>query len=152
MAASAIAAFPVIRVLSMMSPRRLLFLLSIDLNRYVRTGLGTEGTADATFGFFHVNNVVAASVVLGRIGQHILGTEGDAQPAAFTPLWINYYGSFWHVCAFCESVSMVCRSSSVLPDRWPSIDCLTSCLWRFVNVPRAAIAYVSDSHAPAAWL
>jgi hypothetical protein len=113
MAASAIAAFPVIRVLSMMSPRRLLFLLSIDLNRYVRTGLGTEGTSDATFGFFHVNNVVAASVVLGRIGQHILGTEGDAQPAAFTPLWINYYGSFWHMFALSASALIVCRCSSV---------------------------------------
>jgi hypothetical protein len=81
----------------MMSPRWPLFLLSIDFNRYVRTCLGTEGTSDATFGFFHVNNVVAASVVLRRIGQHILGTKGDAQPAALTSLPINYYGSFWHV-------------------------------------------------------
>ena len=70
------------------------FLLSIDFNRYVGTCLGTEGTSDATSWFFHVNNVVPALVIVGRIGQHILGTEGETQPATLTPLSINYYGSF----------------------------------------------------------
>jgi hypothetical protein len=44
------------------------FLLSIDFNRYIGAGLGTEGTSDTKLGFFHVNNVVPALVILSRIG------------------------------------------------------------------------------------
>ena len=66
--------------------------------------MSTKGTSDAAFRFSHVNDVVPAAVILGRIGQHILGTESDAQAAALTPLSINYYCSFWHVCALSESV------------------------------------------------
>jgi hypothetical protein len=95
----------------------LCFLLSIDFNRYVRTCLGTKGTSDATFRFFHADNVVPTSVIPCRIGQHILGTESDTQSTALTPLSINRYGSFWHVCAWSRSMSKVCRRSAVLPDR-----------------------------------
>lgn len=136
----------------MVSLPLLWFLLSIDFNCYVGTCLGTEGTSDATFRFFHVYNVVPASVILGRIGQHILGTKSDTQSAAFAALSINYYGSLWHVRVLSESMSNVCRCSTVLPDRESATGCMISCLWRFVNVLLAAIAYVSDSHAPTTWL
>ena len=86
------------------------FLLSIDFNRYVGTGLGTEGTSDTTFRFFHVNNVIPALVMVGRIGQHIPGAGNETQSATLTPLSVNYYGSFCHVCALCETMPMVCRS------------------------------------------
>ncbi len=75
------------------------FLLSIDFNGYVRTCLSTESTSDAALGFFHVNNVVPAAVILLRIGQQILWTKSDAQSAALAPLTIDDYGSFCHVCA-----------------------------------------------------
>jgi len=101
----------------MVSLPLLWFLLSIDFNRYVRTCLGTESTSDAAFRLLHVNDVVPASVILRRIGQHILGTEGDAQPAALTPVPVNYYGSFWHVCALSESMARVWHCSTVVPDR-----------------------------------
>jgi hypothetical protein len=81
----------------MVSRPLLWFLLSIDLYRYVRTCLGTKSTSDATFRLLHVNNLVPASVILGRIGQHIFGTESETQPAALTPFPVNYYGSFWHM-------------------------------------------------------
>jgi hypothetical protein len=89
----------------MVSRPLLRFLLAIDLYRYVGTCLGTEGASDATFRFLHVNNVVSASVILGRIGQHVLRTEGDTQPAALTSFSVNYYDSFWHVWALSESMS-----------------------------------------------
>ena len=101
----------------MVSLPLLRFLLSIDFNRYVGTCLGTEGTSDATFRLFHADNVVAAPVIFGRIVQHILGTEGDTQSAAFAALSTNYYGSLWHVWPFCESMSNVCRRSGVPPNR-----------------------------------
>lgn len=136
----------------MVSLPLLWFLLSIDFNCYVGTRLSAKSTSDATFRFFHVNNVVPALVILVRIGQHILGTESDTQSAAFAALSINYYGSFWHVCAWSGSTSKACSCSTVLPDRESATGCMISCLWRFVNVLLAAIAYVSDSHAPATWL
>ena len=123
------------------------FLLSIDLNRYVGTCLGTEGTADAKFRSFHVDNVVPALVVVGRIGQHVLGTESNTQAAAFTPLLINYYCSFWHVCALSKSMQNVCCCSSVPPRREPAPGWMITCLWRFVNVLCAAAVYVSSSCA-----
>jgi hypothetical protein len=88
----------------MVSLPLLRFLLSIDFNRCVGTCLGTKGTSDAKFRFLHVYNVVPAPVILCRIGQHILGTESDTQATALTPLSINYYSSFWHVCALSESM------------------------------------------------
>lgn len=109
-------------------------LLSIDLNGYVGARLSTEGTSNATFWFFHVNNIVPASVILGRIGQYILGTKSETQPAALTSLSINYYGSFWHVCTLSESMSRVCRYSRVLPDKESPTDYMISCLRWFVNV------------------
>jgi len=102
----------------MVSRPLLWFLLSIDLYRYVRTCLGTEGASDATFRFFHVNDFVSASVVLRRIGQHVLRAESDTQPAALTSFPVNYYDSLWHVCALSESVSRIatapqlCRTGS----------------------------------------
>lgn len=90
------------------------FLLSIDFNRYVGTGLGAEGTSDTTFRFFHVNNVIPALVMVGRIGEHILGAGSEAQAAALTPLSVNYYGSFCHLCALCGTMSTVCRGSTAL--------------------------------------
>jgi len=81
----------------MVSLPLLRFLLSIDFNSYVGTCLGTESTSDAAFRLFHMNNIVAASVILGRIGQHIFWTTSETKPAALTPFPVNYYGSFWHM-------------------------------------------------------
>lgn len=114
--------------------------------------MGTEGTADAMFRFFHVNNVVPALVIVGGIGQHILGTEGETQPTALTPLSINYYGSFWHVCALSEGMSKVCSRSRVLLDRESAIGCMINCLRCFANLLCAAIVYVSDSRTLTTWL
>jgi hypothetical protein len=107
MAASAIASLPVIRILPIVSLPLLWFLFSVDFNRYVGTCLGTKGTSDAPFGLFHANNVVAAPVILGGIGQHILGTESDAQSAPFTTLAVNYYGSLWHMRALSEGKAVL---------------------------------------------
>lgn len=112
----------------MVSLPLLWFLLSIDFNRYVGTCLSTEGTSDATFRLLHADNVVPAPVILGRIGQHILGTEGDTQSAAFAPLSINYYGSLWHVRVLSESMSNVCRCSSVPPSRESPTGRIIGCL------------------------
>lgn len=136
----------------MVSLPLLWFLVSIDFNRYVGTCLGTEGTSDATFRLLHADNVVPAPVILGRIGQHILGTEGDTQSAAFAPLSINYYGSLWHVRVLSESMSNVSRRSSVSPNRESAPGWMTGCLWHFVSVPCAAIGDVSDLHAAATLL
>jgi hypothetical protein len=133
----------------MVSLPLLWFLLPIDFNCYVGTCLGTEGTSDATFRFFHVNNVVPAWIILGRIGQHVLGTEGDTQSAAFAALSVNYYGSFWHVCAWSASMSNVCCRSSVPPSGESLPSRMIGCLGRFVSVLCAAIGDVSDLHAAA---
>ena len=79
------------------------FLLSIDFNRYVGTSLGTKGTSDTTFGSGHVNDVVATSIELARIGQYVLGAGCDAQPAALAAPPVNYYDPFWHTCAPSQS-------------------------------------------------
>jgi hypothetical protein len=103
------------------------FLLSIDFNRYVRTGLGTEGTSDATFRLFHANNVVPVLVILGRICQHILRTEGDAQSTALAPLSINYDGSLWHVWTLSESTAKIGRCSRVPLDGESATGCVVGC-------------------------
>jgi hypothetical protein len=128
------------------------FLLSIDFNCYVGTRLSTKGASDAEFRLLHVYNVVPALVILCRTGQHIVGTEGDTEAAALTPLSINYYGSFWHVCAWSGSVLKVCRRSTVLPDRESATGRIMNCLWRFANVLCTALVYVSGSRAPTSWL
>jgi len=123
----------------MVSLPLLWFLLSIDFNRYVGTCLSTECTSDATFRLSHADNVVPAPVILGRIGQDILGTEGDTQPAALASLSINYYGSLWHVCILSESMSNVCRRSSVAPNGESAPSWMIDCLWHFVSVLCPAI-------------
>jgi len=123
----------------MVSLPLLWFLLSIDFNRYVGTCLSTKGTSDATFRLFHADNVVPAPVIFCRIGQHILGTEGDTQSAAFAPLSINYYGSLWHVRVLSESMSNVCRRSRIPPNRESATGCMTGGLRPFLSVLRAVI-------------
>ena len=131
----------------MVSRPLLWFFLSIDFNRYVRTCLGTEGTSDAAFRSLHVNNVVPTPVILRRIGQHILGTEGNTQAAALTPLLINCYCSFWHVCAWFGGISKVCSRSTVLSDRESALGSTRGCLWHFVSVLCAAIRGASRLYA-----
>lgn len=123
----------------MVSLPLLRFLLSIDFNRYVGTCLSTEGTSDATFGLFHADNVVPAPVILGRIGQDILGTEGDTQPAAFAPLSINYYSSLCHVCIPSESRSNVCCCPAALLSRELSLGWMMGCLGHLVSALWPAI-------------
>ena len=149
MAASAIASFPVISTLSMVLLPLRWFLLSIDFNCYIGTRLSTKGATDATFRFFYVNNVVPATVMLGRKGQHIFGTEGETQSTALTALSIDYYDSFWHVCAWSASVSNVRCGSSVRPSGESPRGWATGCLSHFVSVLCAAIGDVSDLHATA---
>ncbi len=120
------------------------FLLSIDFDRYVGTCLGTEGTADTTFRFFHVNNVVPALVIVGGVGEHILGTEADTQPATLAALLIDYYCSFWHVCALSENTYIVCRCSTVPPSKEATPSWMIRCLWHSIGVLCGAIGDFSD--------
>jgi hypothetical protein len=89
----------------MVSLPLLRFLLSIYLNRYVGAYLGAEGTPDAALRFFHPDNIVATLIILRRIGQHILGTESQTQPATLAPPLIDYYFSLGHVCPLFPSPS-----------------------------------------------
>ena len=152
MAASAIASFSVINTLSMMSLPVQWFLLSIDFNCHIGTRWSTKGTSDAAFGFSHVNDVVSAAVILDRIGQHVLGTESDRQAATPTPFSVNYYCSFWHVCALSENIQNVCRRSSVLPRREWAPGSMIGYLWHSVSVLCGAIRRGSGLHVAATLL
>jgi hypothetical protein len=103
----------------MVSLPLLWFFLSINFNCYIGTCLGTEGTPDAAFRVFHTNNIISVSVILGRIGQYILGTESQTQSAAFAPFSIDYCGSSWHTSALLGSILRLSHCSPVLPDANP---------------------------------